>query len=218
MGSKRWRFKRCEAFCDGTTRRRETPKFLHFCGAERIKGYHAEEIIGERFSRFYTQEDQREGVPMRALARFKPVPAPPQRGSLNLFAMGGGAERSQAKPYCSETRATVSKADAPANAKSAARPLTKGSGSGRSSSGAASISRKSRFIRSWSSSSRLCRSTFQPEGQRVTPGGLHEERRQELPPKDAPGKFSCYSFDGSGERSARVAEGLPKPAGLGNPS
>jgi len=42
-------------------------------GAERIKRYHAEEIIGEHFSRFYTEEDQREGVPMRALARFKPV-------------------------------------------------------------------------------------------------------------------------------------------------
>jgi PAS domain S-box-containing protein len=38
-------------------------------GAERIKGYQAEEIIGEHFSRFYTQEDQREGVPMRALLR-----------------------------------------------------------------------------------------------------------------------------------------------------
>jgi PAS domain S-box-containing protein len=38
-------------------------------GAERIKGYHAEEIIGENFSRFYTEEDQREGVPMRTLLR-----------------------------------------------------------------------------------------------------------------------------------------------------
>jgi PAS domain S-box-containing protein len=38
-------------------------------GAERIKGYRAEEIIGEHFSRFYTQEDQREGVPMHSLQR-----------------------------------------------------------------------------------------------------------------------------------------------------
>jgi PAS domain S-box-containing protein len=36
-------------------------------GAERIKGYRAEEIVGEHFSRFYTEEDQREGVPMRSL-------------------------------------------------------------------------------------------------------------------------------------------------------
>jgi len=36
-------------------------------GAEHIKGYAADEIIGEHFSRFYTEEDQREGVPMRAL-------------------------------------------------------------------------------------------------------------------------------------------------------
>jgi PAS domain S-box-containing protein len=38
-------------------------------GAERIKGYDAEEIIGEHFSRFYTEGDQREGVPARSLAR-----------------------------------------------------------------------------------------------------------------------------------------------------
>jgi PAS domain S-box-containing protein len=38
-------------------------------GAERIKGYSAEEIIGEHVSRFYTEEDQREGVPMRLLLR-----------------------------------------------------------------------------------------------------------------------------------------------------
>jgi PAS domain S-box-containing protein len=36
-------------------------------GAERIKGYHADEIIGRHFSRFYTAEDRRNGVPYRAL-------------------------------------------------------------------------------------------------------------------------------------------------------
>ena len=36
-------------------------------GAERIKGYRAEEIIGEHFSRFYTEEDKREDLPMRSL-------------------------------------------------------------------------------------------------------------------------------------------------------
>src|SRR6266404_7308919 len=39
-----------------------------------------------------------------------------------------------------------------------------------------STSRKSRFIRSWSSSSRLCRSTFRPEGQRVTRLRMHRAR------------------------------------------
>jgi PAS domain S-box-containing protein len=38
-------------------------------GAERIKGYTAAEIIGEHFSRFYTQEDLDAGVPDRALER-----------------------------------------------------------------------------------------------------------------------------------------------------
>jgi PAS domain S-box-containing protein len=36
-------------------------------GAERIKGYSAEEIIGQHFSRFYTPEDREAGVPKRAL-------------------------------------------------------------------------------------------------------------------------------------------------------
>jgi PAS domain S-box-containing protein len=36
-------------------------------GAQRIKGYQASEIIGEHFSRFYTVEDVRAGLPARAL-------------------------------------------------------------------------------------------------------------------------------------------------------
>ncbi|HEX6859937.1 MAG TPA: PAS domain S-box protein [Caulobacteraceae bacterium] len=36
-------------------------------GAERIKGYRADEIIGRHFSTFYTPEDRRAGVPARAL-------------------------------------------------------------------------------------------------------------------------------------------------------
>jgi PAS domain S-box-containing protein len=36
-------------------------------GAERFKGYRAEEIIGEHFSRFYTDEDRANGLPARAL-------------------------------------------------------------------------------------------------------------------------------------------------------
>jgi len=36
-------------------------------GARRIKGYDAEEVIGTHFSRFYTEEERREGIPMWAL-------------------------------------------------------------------------------------------------------------------------------------------------------
>ena len=36
-------------------------------GAERIKGYSYDEIVGQHFSRFYTKEDQAAGVPARAL-------------------------------------------------------------------------------------------------------------------------------------------------------
>ena len=38
-------------------------------GAQRSKGYQAEEIIGEHFSRFYTEEDKVSGLPMIALER-----------------------------------------------------------------------------------------------------------------------------------------------------
>jgi PAS domain S-box-containing protein len=37
-------------------------------GAERIKGYNADEIIGEHFSRFYTDEERAAGIPQIALA------------------------------------------------------------------------------------------------------------------------------------------------------
>src|SRR5262245_3363112 len=40
-------------------------------GAQRFKGYRADEIIGEHFSRFYTEEDQKAGVPQRALETAK---------------------------------------------------------------------------------------------------------------------------------------------------
>ena len=36
-------------------------------GAERIKGYAANEIIGQHFSRFYTEQDRAKGVPAQAL-------------------------------------------------------------------------------------------------------------------------------------------------------
>jgi PAS domain S-box-containing protein len=36
-------------------------------GSERIKGYKAEEIIGQNFARFYTEEDRARGLPRRAL-------------------------------------------------------------------------------------------------------------------------------------------------------
>jgi PAS domain S-box-containing protein len=37
-------------------------------GAQRFKGYKADEIIGQHFSRFYTDEDRQAGVPQQALA------------------------------------------------------------------------------------------------------------------------------------------------------
>ena len=36
-------------------------------GAQRIKGYAREEVLGQHFSRFYTDEDRALGVPARAL-------------------------------------------------------------------------------------------------------------------------------------------------------
>jgi len=38
-------------------------------GAQRIKGYRAEEIIAQNFSRFYTEEDRRAGIPAQNLRR-----------------------------------------------------------------------------------------------------------------------------------------------------
>ena len=38
-------------------------------GAQRFKGYTADEIVGEHFSRFYTPEDRAAGLPARCAAR-----------------------------------------------------------------------------------------------------------------------------------------------------
>ena len=37
-------------------------------GAERIKGFQAEEILGQHFSRFYTEEDRKAGMPAKVLS------------------------------------------------------------------------------------------------------------------------------------------------------
>ncbi|RZD23925.1 PAS domain-containing protein, partial [Campylobacter jejuni] len=37
-------------------------------GAQRIKGYRPDEIIGRHFSTFYTEEDRNAGVPQKAIA------------------------------------------------------------------------------------------------------------------------------------------------------
>ena len=36
-------------------------------GARRFKGYEAEEIVGQNFSRFFTEEDRAAGLPLKAL-------------------------------------------------------------------------------------------------------------------------------------------------------
>ncbi len=38
-------------------------------GAERVKGYTADEAIGRSFSMFYTPDDRRSGLPLKLLAR-----------------------------------------------------------------------------------------------------------------------------------------------------
>src|SRR6202158_4720167 len=40
-------------------------------GAQRFKGYSPAEIIGQHFSRFYSEEDQKAGLPARALETAK---------------------------------------------------------------------------------------------------------------------------------------------------
>ena len=55
---------------------------------ERIKGYAADEIIGEHFSRFYTDEDRSSGLP--CAARWKP---PSARGASSRRLAGAQGRR-----------------------------------------------------------------------------------------------------------------------------
>ena len=60
-------------------------------GAERIKGYAAGEIIGEHFSRFYTDEERVDGVPAKALR----IAAETGRFTASWLRVSGTTERPQ---------------------------------------------------------------------------------------------------------------------------
>jgi PAS domain S-box-containing protein len=66
-------------------------------GAEQVKGYSANEIVGRSFSTFYTDEDRQNGLPMRLLLAAR------DNGSART-APGSGVMSSS--PHCTTTTAT----------------------------------------------------------------------------------------------------------------
>ena len=68
-------------------------------GAQRIKGYRPEEIIGQHFSRFYTEEDRRAGMPRGS--RSKP---PREREGLKRKAGASARTAANSWPMSSSTR------------------------------------------------------------------------------------------------------------------
>jgi PAS domain-containing protein len=78
-------------------------------GAERIKGYRADEILGSHFSTFYTDDDRREGLPEQALQTAA------VRGSFH----GAKAARPSG-PRSSSTRCTTAREGGSASPKSRA--------------------------------------------------------------------------------------------------
>lgn len=75
-------------------------------GAQRIKGYKAGEIIGENFSRFYSDEDRANAHPQRALA------AAAEHGS---FKSEGWRIRKDGTRFSGHTRSLMPFATAPAS-------------------------------------------------------------------------------------------------------
>ena len=75
-------------------------------GAERVKGYTADEAIGHSFSMFYTAEDRRAGLPLRAARRGPATRAGSSTpaGGCARTAPGSGATSSS--PPCATTAAT----------------------------------------------------------------------------------------------------------------
>ena len=61
-------------------------------GAERIKGYKAEEILGQHFSRFYEPDDIAAGLPPRCW------PGPPARAESRGGAGGSARTRAASTP------------------------------------------------------------------------------------------------------------------------
>ena len=106
-------------------------------GAHRLKGYEEAEIIGEHFSRFYTEEDRAKGLPAR------PSPRPPAR--VNSRATAGGSARTGAGlgPTSSSIRSATPQATSSGTSKSPAtspskKPPRRRSGAARTNLGGSS--------------------------------------------------------------------------------
>ena len=74
-------------------------------GAQRIHHYAAEEIVGQHFGCFYTEEEQQRGEPARALCRL-----PPMRASTSPKAGGCAATRACSGPASSSRRSATRRA------------------------------------------------------------------------------------------------------------
>src|SRR5437763_1838015 len=85
-------------------------------GAERIKGFQTEEIIGQHFSKFYTDEDREAGLPQKILetakrACRKKCSKPPRRPAATTPRAGACARTGPASGRASSSmRSTTTKA------------------------------------------------------------------------------------------------------------
>ncbi len=67
-------------------------------GAERIKGYRADEIIGQHFGKFYSQEDRRRGAPAAMLRRRAATAAARPKDGASGKAAAASGPRSPSRP------------------------------------------------------------------------------------------------------------------------
>ena len=75
-------------------------------GAERIKGYTADEIIGQHFSCFYTEEDRRNGVPAQTLATARRVGKSPSMAGASARGANVSGRVSSSMPSMTNTATT----------------------------------------------------------------------------------------------------------------
>ena len=95
-------------------------------GGERIKGYTADEIVGQHFSRFYTETDRAAGLPAHALAiarRDGPLRGRRLAGAQGRHACSGPASSSIA--IRDETASWSASPRSPATSPSGARPSSR---------------------------------------------------------------------------------------------
>ena len=91
-------------------------------GAQRIKGYLPDEIIGRHFSQFYTEEDREAGMPRKALETARGKVALKRKAGASARTAAASGRTSSSMPFAMTRGSLLATPRSPATSPSAKKP------------------------------------------------------------------------------------------------